>query len=206
MTDLTGRDNRRDVHGLTSAIPGELEDRQVFRLAQMTLLLEVAGEAGVPVRTIDRLGVYDFFSANPFIVVGEDERDRADRVRLRLAGFSDRQLSYASTGQRFTSRRRRLQHDLSLLLAYHIVALGPRGYVLTAEGRSIAEGLTSIYAEGYRQAAAMVLRRLGRLSDRRLNQQVDGWLGKSYLLLDLLDDVTETTPTTTRVTGRRRRA
>jgi hypothetical protein len=34
-----------------------------------------------------------------------------------------------------------------------------------------------------------VLRRLVRLPNRRLEDQVETWLGHSWLLLDLLDDV-----------------
>jgi hypothetical protein len=184
-----------DVHGLSAAVPGAPEDRQVFRQAQLILLLEVAEEQRIPVSTVDRLGIYDFFSANPFVVTsGQRDRDAADRLTLRLAGFSDRQLSYASTGQRFASRRRRLQHDLSLLLAYGLVAIGSGGYRLTPSGRELAAGLTSVYADAYREAARIVLRRLGRLSTQKLSQSATDWLGRSWLLIDLLDDITETTP------------
>ncbi len=188
-------------HALSAAVPTSPEDRPVFRLAQLTVLLEIMGEETIAVQTVDRLGFYDFFSANPFVVVsGDDKRDAADRLTLRLAGFSSRQLSYASTGQRFVSRRRRLQHDLALLIAYGVAEIGSSGYTLTASGRELAAGLTSVYAEAYRDAARVVLRRLRRLSDRQLRQQADEWLGKSWLLIDVLDDVAETTP------ARRRRA
>ncbi|GAA5118634.1 hypothetical protein GCM10025762_35520 [Haloechinothrix salitolerans] len=180
---------------LSSAIPDSPEDRQVFRLAQLTLLLDIAVGEGVPVRTVDRLGFYDFFSANPFVVTsGEGERDAADRLSLRLAGFSDRQLSYVSTGQRFASRRRRLQHDLALLVAYGLVAVDNRGYRLTPSGRELAAALTSVYADAYRDAARVVLRRLKRLSDSKLTECAQEWLGRSWLLIDVLDDVAETTP------------
>jgi hypothetical protein len=195
VTDFPSFPNPAQVHSLSDAVPGTPDDRQVFRLAQLALLLEVAYENRIPIRTIDRLGFYDFFSANPFVVTsGTDDRDKTDRLTLRLAGFTDRQLAYASTGQRFASRRRRLQHDLSLLIAYDVVAATSRGYVLSPMGREIAEGLTSMYAEAYREAAQVILRRLGKLSDRRLKEYVEDWLGRSWLLIDLLDDVTETTP------------
>lgn len=185
-----------DGHALSAAVPKSPEDRQVFRLAQLTVLLEVAGEENIVMRTIDRLGFYDFFSANPFVVVsGDDNRDATDRLTLRLAGFSSRQLSYASTGQRFVSRRRRLQHDLALLIAYRVAAVDETGYALTPSGQELAARLNSVYAEAYRDAARVVLRRLRRLSDRQLRQQADEWLGKSWLLIDVLDDVAETTPT-----------
>lgn len=183
------------VNDLSAAVPGTPEDRQVFRLAQLLLLLEIAGATEFPVESVDRLGFYDFFAANPFVVTsGEGARDEADRLTLRLAGFTDRQLSYASTGQRFASRRRRLQHDLSMLLAYGLAAVSPQGYVLTSEGQALAENLTSVYADSYREAARIILRKLGRLSDRQLTRNAADWLGHSWLLVDLFADIAETTP------------
>ena len=191
-----GRDDHSGaINDLSAPVPGVPEDRQVFRLAQLALLLQVAGDSQASVRTVDRLGVYDFFAANPFAVTaGDERRDEEDRLALRLAGFTDRQLSYASTGQRFASRRRRLQHDLSLLLAYGLTVINSEGYVLTPLGKAIAEGLTSVYADAYREAAQVVLRRLGRLTDQKLAEHVEKWLGQDWLLIDLLDDVAETTP------------
>jgi hypothetical protein len=205
MTDVPGPDRPAQIQDLSAAVPVAPEDRQVFRLAQLVLLLETAAANQVGVRTVDRLGFYDFFAANPFVVTeGEDNRDSADRLALRLAGFTDRQLSYASTGQRFASRRRRLQHDLALLLAYKLAVVSPTGYVLTSDGQAVAEGLTSIYADAYRQAALVVLRRLGRMSDRQLTESAGRWLGQSWLLIDLLDDIEETTPNAQAEGSRRR--
>ena len=179
---------------LSSAAPNAPEDRVIFRLAQLTLLLEIASRNDVRVPTVDRLGFYDFFSANPFVVAsGATDRDAEDRLTLRLAGFSSQQLSYAATGQRFASRRRRLQHDLSLLLAYGIVRISDSGYDLTELGGELASKLTSTYADGYRESARLVLNRLKRLSDTQLIRQVQDWLGQSWLVIDVLDDVAETT-------------
>lgn len=195
MTSYLDPKESGSTRDLSAAVPGMPEDRQVFRLAQLLLLLEVAADNRVLVRTVDRLGFYDFFAANPFIVTsGTEDRDAEDRLALRLAGFSDRQLSYASTGQRFASRRRRLQYDLSLLLAYGLATVSSDGYALSPSGRRVAEELTSVYADAYRQAARVVLRRLGRLSDRKLADSAAGWLGRSWLLIDLLADISETTP------------
>jgi hypothetical protein len=141
------------------------------------------------------LGYYDFFSANPYIVVsGETDADRSDRLTLRMAGFSDQQLSYASSGERFVSRRKRIQHDMSLLVAYGIVTIGETGYTLTERGHQLAQQLQSVYADAYRSAAEIVVTRLSRLTDRKLREQAQSWLGHSWLLLDFLDDVTEATP------------
>lgn len=205
MTGLEDHADPQVVRTLSAAVPGGPEDHQVFRVAQLTLLLEVAGAEHVAVGTVERLGFYDFFSANPFVVTaGDDPRDEADRLTLRLAGFSDRQLSYTSTGQRFASMRRRLQHDLALLIAYGLVGIDERGYSLTPAGRRTAEELDSLYADAYRAAAQLVLRRLKRVSDRKLKQQAEVWLGQSWLLIDVLDDVAETVPSAVGNRGRRR--
>lgn len=197
MTDDSHPLQPRPLTRLSEAVPSAPEDQLVFRLAQLTLLLEIAARDRYSIKTIDRLGFYDFFAANPFVVISDGQRgDDTDRLTLRLAGFTDQQLSYASTGQRFASRRRRLQHDMALMLAYRLVTIDADGYALTDAGRGVAESLNSVYADAYRDAAQIVLRRLGRLSNRRLTEAAERWLGQSWLLLDLLDDIAETTPST----------
>jgi hypothetical protein len=187
---------------LSGAVPAPPEDRTVFRLAQLALLLDVAAEVGAQIRSVDRLGLYDFLAANPFIVTSGDARqDDADRLAYRLAGFTDMQLSYASAGQRFASRRRRLQHDISLLIAYRLASIGQSGYLLTDIGHYLAQQMNSVYADAYRTSAGVVLRKLGKLSDRRLNAAADQWLGKSWLLIDFLEDIKETVPVSHRHRG-----
>lgn len=190
--ELSGGDLR--FPSLSSAVPQAPEEHPIFRLAQLVLLLEIASADAVAVPTVDRLGFYDFFSANPFVVTsGHSDRDSEDKLTLRLAGFSCQQLSYAATGQRFASRRRRLQYDLSLLVAYGLVRISDDGYDLTESGRDLSSQLTSTYADGYRQSARVVLTRLKRLSDAQLIKQAQAWLGQSWLLIDVLEDVDETT-------------
>jgi hypothetical protein len=187
---------------LSGPVPEPPEDRTVFRLAQLALLLDVAAQVGAPIRTIDRLGLYDFLAANPYIATsGGENRDNADRLTLRLAGFSDMQLSYASAGQRFANRRRRLQHDMALLVAYKLATFDHSGYLLTDAGHNIARQLNSVYADAYRTSADLILRKLGRLSDRRLNAAADQWLGQSWLLIDFLEDIREAVPGSTAPRG-----
>ena len=178
---------------LSGASPRDPEDRPVFRLAQLALLLSVAQDQDVDVPTIDRLGYFDFFSANPFLVVeGDTTRDVRDRADLRLAGFTKRLINYASSGQRFVSRRRRLQHDLALLVGYGVAEVTPTGYGLAPGGQRVVAGLTSVYADAYRVSASIVLRRLGRMPDAQLRRSAEGWLDSNLLMLDFLDDVSET--------------
>lgn len=176
---------------LAAPISWQPEDHDVFRLAQLVLLLSVAAELEKPIATVDRLGYYDFFSASPFVVLGgRTQSDADERLALKLAGFVERQLSYASTGQRWVSRRRRLQHDLAQLMSYNLMTLQNGAFDLTPSGQTLATQLSTIYADAYRVSARVIIRRLSRLSDRALLQAVQGWLGISWLALDLLDDVT----------------
>lgn len=174
--------------GVTSGlIP---ERNETFRLARLLLLLDVARQHGRQVASIDRLAYYEFFADNPFIVIdGDKPRDRADRATVELAGFSRIQLGYASSGQRFLSRRRRLQHDLARLVALGLVTLSGTGYTVTEQGQALAGEFRSIYSDSYRLSAEIILRRLVGLSGKALDAKAEEWLGHSWLLVDLLDDV-----------------
>ena len=135
--------------------------------------LDHLGQAGI---SLERLGCYDFLVANPMLML-TDEAD-PDRTRLLMAGFDGRALSYASPAHRFATRRERLQHDLALLLAYGLVApTVDRGvlYAITGDGLEVAGRFTALYARAYRLSADTLLRRLSRMSDRRLRDAVGTW-------------------------------
>lgn len=168
------------------------EEHTVFRLAQLVILLgEVAPVDG---KTIDleRLGYYDFFAANPFVVVESD--DLRDRARLHRAAFDERQLTYASTGSRFANRRKRLQHDFALLVAYNLAERRADGYSQTVLGAEFVAGLTALYVDQYRESVNVVHGRLKSLSSAALARQAREWLRTPSLVLDMYGsaDVTET--------------
>lgn len=153
------------------------EDEVQFRLAQLLLLLEALAGQDLPGATLERIGYYDFLSANPFLVVDADSREAS---LLKLAGFDPRTLSYASSGQRFTSRRERIQHDLSLLTAYGCCsAAAEQGnllYRITDYGRHLSSQLTTTYATSFSTAADIVVGKLRRMSDARLRKESATWL------------------------------
>lgn len=153
-----------------STIAFRSEDDQVFRIAQLLLLMDQL--AGSPI-ALDRLTCYDFFAENPYLLF--DKSDPA-RARLRLAGFAEGALSYSSPGQRFTTRQERVSGDLALLVAYGLaegtVHEKAVRYRVTQRGTAIVSGLRSMYADSYRQSAQMVYDRLRRLSDTRLHATV----------------------------------
>ncbi|GEB60049.1 ABC-three component system middle component 2 [Streptomyces gardneri] len=153
------------------------EDEVQFRLAQLLLLMNAMADQKPYGANLERIAYYDFLSANPFLVVEPDSREAS---LLRLAGFDPRVLSYASSGQRFTSRRERIQHDLSLLVAYGCCSAaneqGGLVYRITSAGRELSTHLTTTYARSFTTAAEMVVGKLRRLSDARLRKETAGWV------------------------------
>ncbi|MFJ2727782.1 ABC-three component system middle component 2 [Streptomyces collinus] len=161
------------------------DDDPAFRLAQLLLLLEVIDAHGWTVG-LDRLGMLDFFAANPFLII--DDGDAAYK-RLVLAGFAAKPITYASPGQRFATRRSRIQHDLALLVSYELAKVqvrdGFRTFVITPKGTAAAQELRSLYADSYRNSAEVIGSRLKRLSDKKLQENCRTWLRADPALLDL---------------------
>lgn len=163
------------------------EDQEEFRLAQLLLLLEVAKEANVT-PSIERLGVLDFFSANPFLVIQSNDSEYRDLV---LAGFSVKPLTYASPGHRFVTRRSRLRNDLALLIAYGLAvpatSAGHRVYRISEAGKTAASQLSSIYAQAYRASVEMIVQRVRKIPDSKLPDFCRQWLQADPAMLDLLN-------------------
>lgn len=153
------------------------EDEVPFRLAQLLLLLDAVAAQDANGATLERIGYYDFLSANPFLVVPPEGRDAS---LLRLAGFDPQVLAYASSSQRFTSRRERIQHDLALLVAYGCCRIrnrdGSLTYSITEAGQDLGGRFTATYATSFTTAAGIVVRQLRKLSDKRLREQTARWL------------------------------
>lgn len=172
------------------------EHDTIFRLAQLVLLLDAAARFHPDGMPLERLGVYDFIAANPLLMASSE--DDPDRFELLMAGFDDRALSYASPAQRFATRRERLQHDLTLLLAYDLASAAVRGHVqyrLTPTGHELAAQFTAMYAHSYTIAANIVVNRLRKVSDSRLRESITDWtrLRRHPAGIDLADLFTEPT-------------
>ena len=160
-----------------NAQTGAVDRDPVFRAAQLTLLLDVLASVQPAGTDIERLAVYDFLAEHPLLLARHD--DDPDRVRLRLAGFDDSALSYASAAQRFVGRRLRLSADLAWLIARGLVGASADGrvrYLITDTGHRVAASFRSMYASAYTDAARIVVGRLGRISDRRLRESLREWL------------------------------
>lgn len=175
----------------SAAVPRRPDELVQFRVGRLLILLEVV--PALPNRKpfhLERLGYYDFFADNPFLVFDDDSPRRRE---LLLAGFTQRNLSYHSSAQRFANRRARLQHDLALLVARGLVEVGPDGshvaFALSDTGRDAAAQLASLYASSYRRSAEIVGRELNRLSDKALGARAQEWLRAESFLIDLYEGV-----------------
>ena len=164
------------------------ETIEQFRAAQLLLLLAVHREERDRPLGIDRLGYYEFFAANPFLVV---EPRSPDGSRLLAAGFEYLNLDYQSSSQRFTNRRARLQRDLATLTAFGLVDVkaidGRVGYEANENGAAAAGTLNAMYAVAFRISARTVIGRLRHLSDAKLREDAARWLKADALLIDIYD-------------------
>jgi hypothetical protein len=156
------------------------DDDQIFRLARLLLMLAAVADSAPDGVDAERLGIYDFLAAHPLLVA----RDSADpaRTSLRLAGFDDRTLAYASPAQRLVTAQLRLPDDLATLVRWGLVserAAGRIRYRLTPDGAAVARRFTARYSQAYADAARIVVRRARRMSGRRLRANVRTWLTPS---------------------------
>ena len=148
-----------------------VEDMAVFRCARLLLLLDLIRQDAPEGVDAERLGVYDFLAAHPLLLAREE--DDPDRMALLMAGFDDRALSYASAGQRLVTAQQHLARDLTVLVRSGMVTMTVGGrirYRLSDDGRQAAGGLTAAYARSYATAASIVVRRMKRLSGRRMRE------------------------------------
>ena len=134
----------------------------------MLLLLDELD--GTPT-TLDRLTYYDFFAESPYLLFPEDASERSI---LRLAGFESSALSYFSPAQRFVTRQERVRGDLVILLSYALVDAELRdrslSYSITPAGSRLSQRLRAMYADAYRTSSRLVVKRLSRLSNKRLHE------------------------------------
>lgn len=178
-----------------TAVSRPPETNAVFRRGQLLVLLSTFD---APLN-IDRIGYFEFFAANPHLVV-----QGSDAVRLELAGFSPAALSYQSAPERYANRRARLRSDLAALTAWGYARPstvdGRIVCELTDRGRGEAQSFESLYADAYRQSIDMI-RPLFRLSDARLAARASEWLSGGGMRLDILDVDSEFQPTLNLDTG-----
>jgi hypothetical protein len=177
------------THPDTAPLTTNPEDIAAFRMGQLLVLLDTIAEQDLEPPTLERLGYYDFFSANPFTLFAGDSREH--RV-LRLAGLSPKALSYTSSSHRWTTRRQRLENDLALMVAHglakRVPARGRIAYASSETGRHIVEHLFSLHGAAYRRSAELVLARLRKLSDPQLVAVAQERFKQPLFSLDIYGD------------------
>lgn len=165
------------------------EDVTLFNSARLLILFEVLENLNTKKGIdLERLSYYDFFAANPFLIITEDDPMRLD---LEIAGFETSTLGYISSSQRFRTKRSRLKQYLSLLLSKNLIEVsnleGKILYSITPLGIETANKIRSMYAIAYRKSVEYIIKRLKTFSDRKLWENASKWLEAKTFQVDLYD-------------------
>ena len=165
------------------------EDVTLFNSSRLLLLFEVLHEhkSGRAI-DLERLCYYDFFAANPFLIAGDD---KSLRLELELSGFDPNKLEYASSPQRFRTKRECTKQYLSLLLCKGLIDVKNEEskllYEITERGLDAISRINTMYAIAYRKSASSIVRKLKDYSDGKLWESASRWLEAKSFRVDLFD-------------------
>lgn len=167
------------------------EDAIVFNSSRLLLLLDVLNDLGVKKGVdLERLSYYDFFAANPFLIIGKDD---PCRLELEIEGFEPNKLEYLSSDQRYRTKRTLIKQYLSLLLSKGLIKIlnmdGKILYEITPLGIEISSKINSMYAIAYKKSVTCVVKMLKGYSDTRLWEKASKWLEAKSFQVDLYDMV-----------------
>jgi hypothetical protein len=169
------------------------EDDLLFNSARLLIFFEVFNKVklleGID---LERLCYYDFFAANPFIII---EKNDPLWLELELEGFDPCKLEYLSTAQRYRTKRESIKQYLALLLAKDLISVenieGKILYHITPKGLGVSYKLSSMYAISYRKSVKFIVRELKRYKDSELWENASRWLEAKSFQIDLYDMVEE---------------
>ena len=170
------------------------EDVTLFNSARLLTLFDELENLGIEGGIdLERLSYYDFFAANPFLIITEDDSLWLD---LEIAGFETHTVGYISSSQRYRTKRSRLKQYLSLLLSKNLIEVsnvdGKILYRITPTGIKTANKIRSMYAIAFRKSVKCVIKKLKGYSDKKLWEESSKWLeARSFQvdLYDMFDDV-----------------
>jgi hypothetical protein len=167
------------------------EDAIVFNSSRLLLLLDVLNDLGVKKGVdLERLSYYDFFAANPFLIIGKDD---PCRLELEIEGFEPNKLEYLSSDQRYRTKRTLIKQYLSLLLSKGLIKIlnmdGKILYEITPLGIEISSKINSMYAIAYKKSVTCVVKMLKGYSDAQLWEKASEWLEAKSFQVDLYDMV-----------------
>ncbi len=168
------------------------EDDLVFNSARLLLLFDELSKLSKQGVDIERLSYYDFFAANPFVILSENDPSRLD---FELEGFEPNKLEYTSSAQRYSSKRESIKHYLALLLAKGLIDVsnqeGKIIFVITERGSSTVNKINTIYAIAYRKSVGYIIKRLKDYSDKKLWECSRKWLEAKAFQIDLYGTIGE---------------
>ena len=172
-----------------SLIRESVEDDTIFNMGRL-LVLFLIFEGIFPEDSInlDRIAYYDFFASQPFLIFHDDKRAK---IELLYYGFEASTVGYISSSQRFTTRRERLKIYLSGLLMRNLIQVknleGRYTYSITTRGKEVASKFRSMYIEAYKSSAVLTIKKIYRLSDKKLELQAKEWLRAEPFMIELYD-------------------
>lgn len=165
------------------------EELASYRWANLLLIAEV--HSGTPRHrplSLDRIAIYEFFSAHPFLLFEADTKIGRKLIR---AGLEPRSLTYASAPDRLANRRQRVRADISDLVSRQLVDMevcdGRLAIRITDSGMAAAEELRTFQAGAIRESAMHVLAKLDKVADRTLHTRSREWTRQNAMLIDVLE-------------------
>jgi hypothetical protein len=166
------------------------DDQDLFNSARLLILFDVLEKTGDTVGlNIEKVGYYDFFSAQPFLIFGNEEKKT--KIGLILYGFELRTISYMSSSQRFANRREKLKHYLAQLMIRDLVKVrnidGEIVYSITADGKKIANSFNTQYDYAYRKSAKLIIKKFKGWSNNKIALNAKSWLKAEPFVIDLYD-------------------
>ena len=173
---------------LRSRIKFSAEDEDLFNSARLLLLFKILDKMEVRKGiNIERIGYYDFFSAQPFLIFGED--DKETRLDLIYYGFESKTISYGSSSQRFENRREKLKQYLAGLIVRDLITIenidGELVYSITETGKIVANMFNTFYDAAYQKSARLVIEKLKNLSNKKISMNAREWLKAEPFIIDL---------------------
>lgn len=165
------------------------EDFVIFNSARLLLLLKVVEDLKITDGVdLERLSYYDFFAANPFLMIPEHD---PLTLEIELLGFESNTIGYSSSSQRYSTKRSHLKQYLSLLLAKELIDIsnidGKLYYRITTKGIDLVNEMKTMYAQAYEKSVIIVIDKLKRMSDKRLWECASNWLEAKSFQVDLYE-------------------
>jgi hypothetical protein len=164
------------------------EDITLFNSARLLVLLDVLENLNVKNGIdMERLSYYDFFAANPFLIINKQDPLWLD---LAIAGFEINTLGYISSSQRYRTKRSCLKQYLSLLLSKSLIKVSNIDkrifYKITPLGIETVSKIESMYAIAYRKSIEHIVKRFKDCSDHKLWEDASEWLEAKTFQVDLM--------------------